>query len=199
MRGVLIDIGGVLVPNRLVPSIEAWSESRGIDGAELAQAVYSGNDDTVLIGRVTEDEWWTGTVAARTGMAIEDIASLRRHLDEDQQWDDRLVSFVRGLRPRVRMGILSNAWPSQRLRMEARGLIDVVDELLLSCEIGFAKPAESAFAMALERMGINASDLLFVDDEPGHVAVAQRLGLHGLVHKDTPSTVASVMAFVETA
>ena len=46
-------------------------------------------------------------------------------------------------------------------------LTDLVDELLLSCEIGSAKSNLDAFKIALRRLGTRPSETLFIDDTPG--------------------------------
>ena len=75
------------------------------------------------------------------------------------------------------------------------GLADLVDELLLSCEIGCAKPDVNAFSVALERLGTAPAETLFVDDTPGHVAVAEKLGIRGHVHSTIEDTIKAIRRF----
>lgn len=116
-------------------------------------------------------------------------------LEAGQTRNEELVALLREVKATTRTAILSNAWPSQRPRMVAAGLDDLVHELLLSCEIGAAKPEASAFQIALERLGTAAEDTLFVDDTPSHVEVAVSLGLQGLVHRTTDDTVEAIRRF----
>jgi putative hydrolase of the HAD superfamily len=196
-RGLIIDIGGVLARGGPRDAYAEWAVRLGLTRTELINAIYGDNDDTVLIGRVTEDEWWDGVVRGRLGVDGATQAALRAALAAGQVWDDRLVALLRSAKADARTAILSNAWPSQRARMSQLGLVDVVDELLLSCEIGFAKPDPRAFAVAVDRLGTQAGDTLFVDDTPGHVAVAVSLGLVGHVHASTDPTIAVIEAFLQ--
>ncbi len=38
--------------------------------------------------------------------------------------------------------------------MASKGLLDIVDELVLSCDIGYAKPDPRIYEVALDRIGI---------------------------------------------
>lgn len=151
--------------------------------------MYGGNDDQVLIGRVSDDEWWE-VVRGRLGV---DCAGLRRAIESSDVWDQDLLDAVRAARTTARTGILSNAWAWQRRTLPD----DLVDEVLLSCEIGCAKPDRRAFEIALERLGTRPHDTLFVDDDANHVAAAGSLGIIGHVHTDTPSTVAAIERFLD--
>ncbi|MCA1572927.1 MAG: hypothetical protein LC798_22095 [Chloroflexi bacterium] len=136
MRGVIIDIGGVLVHDRLLETAGRWAQQLRISPGEMLAAIYGGNENGVLVGRVSEDEWWE---IVRNRLAI-DTSSLRAELESGQTWNYDLIALLREVKATTRTAILSNAWPSQRSRMTALELTDLVHELLLSCEIGCAKP-----------------------------------------------------------
>lgn len=195
MRGIIIDIGGVLAHDRLLEASARWARGLAISPAEMLAAVYGGNDDAVLVGRVSEDEWWE-VVRRRLGT---DTAALRVELESGQRWDPKLIALLRELKATTRTAILSNAWPSQRSRMVELKLADVVHELLLSCEIGSAKPDVNAFRIALQRLGTAPSETLFVDDTAGHVEVAATLGIRGHVHSTTESTIDVISRFVRSS
>lgn len=48
----------------------------------------------------------------------------------------------------------------------------LADALVLSCEVGAAKPSARIFERALEALGVSAGAALFVDDNPGFCAAA---------------------------
>lgn len=158
----------------------------------MLTAVYGGNDEAVLIGRVSEDEWWD-VVRSRLGA---DISELRAELESGQTWHEELVAVLREVKSSARTAILSNAWPSQRSRMAELELTDVVHELLLSCEIGCAKPDPNAFKTTLQRLGTAPDETLFIDDTAGHVEAAATLGIRGHVHTTTEDTINVIRRFI---
>ena len=192
VRGLVIDIGGVLAHDRLLDTASRWAGQLAISPAEMLAAVYGGNDDAVLVGLVSEDEWWE-VVRSRLGT---DTSTLRTDLESGQTWHEELVAMLRGVKSAARTAILSNAWPSQRSRMAELELTDVVHELLLSCEIGCAKPSLNAFKIALQRLGTAPEETLFIDDTAGHVEAAATLGIRGHVHTTTEDTINVIRRFI---
>ncbi len=192
-RAILIDLGGVLA--HMPRFAEAWSARFGMTTQEFLTAVYAGSDDTVLIGVVTEEEWWR-IVAGRLGVTAEVIDEMHQDMAAEERWDEALVALLRGLRGSVRTAIVSNAWPETRARLRRDGMLDLVDELVISAEVGCAKPDPRIFEIALDRVGAAPAGALFIDDTPGHVAAAQALGIAGHVHADSASTIEAIQDFL---
>jgi putative hydrolase of the HAD superfamily len=194
-RAVLVDLGGVLMRDHLPDAAAVWGSRLGITRQAFLGALFRGSDDQVLIGRVSEPAWWE-VVAARLGVGPDLVAELRRDLAFRQVWDDELVACMRRIRGRVRTAIVSNAWPSARTMMTDAGLLDIADEIVLSCEAGSAKPDPRIYQEALRRLGVSAADALFIDDTPGHVSAAESLGMSGHVHASTAATITRIGQFL---
>ena len=194
-KAILIDIGGVLVPSFLPAAAAAWGRRLGLAPAAVLNALFQGSDDQVLIGRVSEPAWWD-IVAGRLGAGPELIAELRRDLAAREHWDDSLTAFLRDLRGRAGIALVSNAWPGTRLRMAQAGLLDIADEIVLSSEVSYAKPDPRIYTAALRRLAAGPASALFVDDTPGHVAAAEALGLTGHVHTGAASTISRIETFL---
>lgn len=175
VRGVVIDIGGVLAHDRLLDTASRWAGRLALSPEEMLAALYGGNDDTVLVGRVSEDDWWE-VVRGRLGT---DTSALRAELESGQTWHEELVAVLRAVKSAARTAILSNAWPSQRSRMAELKLTDVVHELLLSCEIGCAKPSPKAFKVALQRLGTAPEETLSSTTRPVTLRPPQDSGSAG--------------------
>jgi putative hydrolase of the HAD superfamily len=193
-RAVLIDVGGVL--SHMPGFDQEWSARLGLPVQEFLRAVYAGSDETVLIGAVSEAEWWR-TVAGRLGVTADVIDAMLEDLAVREIWDEDLLAMLRGLRGSVATAIVSNAWPGTRARFARDGLLDLADEFVWSGEVGYAKPHPRIFEIALERVGAAPADALFIDDTPGHVTAAAALGITGHVHTDSASTIARITSELE--
>ncbi len=198
VRGLLIDVGGVLVANHWPGAARVWAARLRISEQAFMVALFGGNDAHVLVGRMSEAEWWE-VVRGRLDIGPDLLDELRNDLAHREVWDRDLVAVVRCLRPCARTAIVSNTWPELRTRMSSRGLLDIVDEVVLSCEVGYAKPNRRIFQVALERIAVQPEDALFVDDTAGHVAVARSLGMRGHVHEDVLGTIGAIDRFMEGA
>jgi putative hydrolase of the HAD superfamily len=75
---------------------------------------------------------------------------------------------------------VSNCAENTRPLLDRLGLSDLVDALVLSCEVGVAKPAPAIFRAALERLDVSAEDALFVDDQEHYCAGATAIGIRAV-------------------
>ncbi len=91
------------------------------------------------------------------------------------------VPFLAELRGRgVRTAFVSNCSENTRPLLDGLGLAPLVDALVLSCEVGAAKPHPEIFEVALERLAATAGDAVFVDDQQAYCDGASALGIRAV-------------------
>jgi putative hydrolase of the HAD superfamily len=91
---------------------------------------------------------------------------------------DDVLPFLAGLRARgIKVAIVSNCDEQARGLLGWLGVTPLADALVLSCEVGAAKPAARIFERALEALEVSAEAALFVDDNPEYCAAAAALGI----------------------
>jgi HAD superfamily hydrolase (TIGR01509 family) len=78
------------------------------------------------------------------------------------------------------VGLLSNNSLHLHKVMEERGLDGLFDEVVISAEIGVMKPAPEAFHAILDKLGVSATDSVFIDDFPRNVEGARAVGMHAV-------------------
>jgi putative hydrolase of the HAD superfamily len=196
-KAVLIDLGGVLIGGDLPAVAAAWGTRLGISQQAFLAALFGGSDDQVLIGRVSEPAWWD-IVAARLHAGPGLLAELRQDLASREVWDQALVALLRRLRGHAKTAIVSNAWPGTRARISQAAMLDIADQVVLSCEVGYAKPDPRIYHAALRQLAASPSSALFIDDTPGHVTAAEALGMTGHLHTSTASTITRIEDFLAT-
>ncbi len=69
------------------------------------------------------------------------------------------------------------------------GLPDVFDTVVVSGEVGVAKPDPAIFALTAARLGVAAAACVFVDDVAGYARGAVAAGMTGVCHHRLESTV----------
>jgi putative hydrolase of the HAD superfamily len=190
---VIFDFGGVLIRLTDFSGRQKWEQRLGLEAGELARLVFESEAaDRSMVGQATEDDIWR-FVAAACGLDAELLPELRRDFWGNEQLDEQLVSFIRDLRPRYKTAILSNAWPGARqLFTEVLGLGDVVDEMIISCEEGVAKPDARIFQIAVDRLGVEPEEAVFVDDVAVNVHRARAFGLQAILFENSQQAVAAV-------
>lgn len=95
-----------------------------------------------------------------------------------------LVRRVRGAGRRT--ALLSNSWGNDYPRDGWDELFDVV---VISGEVGMRKPEARIYELTAQRLGVAASDCVFVDDLAANVHGAAAVGMAGVVHTTYDETV----------
>lgn len=92
------------------------------------------------------------------------------------------VPFLESLRAKgVRTAFVSNCADNARPLLDALRLSELVDELVLSCEVGAAKPDPAIYETGLERLGVAPEETVFVDDQRNFCDGAAALGIRAVL------------------
>lgn len=179
---VVLDIGGVLEVNddSLFPAPFERRHGLAPGAVEAAAAAFRGNPGAGEIGMDSVRETW----ARELSLSDEQVDELT---EDFWRWyvgtlDQQMFDWFAGLRPEYRTGILSNSAPEARERERCWGFEQVTDDLVYSHEAGLLKPDPRIFALATSRLGVQPGEIVFVDDQPGHVEAARAAGWHAVRH-----------------
>jgi putative hydrolase of the HAD superfamily len=94
---------------------------------------------------------------------------------------DDAVPFLSGLRAcGIKIAIVSNCTENTRPLLGKLGVDALADAVILSCEVGSAKPAAEIFQCALDRLGVAADAAVFVDDQAGFCAGGMAAGVRAV-------------------
>lgn len=199
IRAAVFDIGGVLeldVIETMDIDLDArWERRLGLHPGELArrmEAVWQAGS----LGECTEDEVHQA-MGKRLGMNQEQIEEYMREM-----WDwycGRLnvpmANFFRSLRPRYQTAILSNSFVGARREEQQRyHFEEMCDLIIYSHEEGIAKPDPRIFELTCRRLGVQPTEMLFLDDVQQMVEAARALGIHAIHCRETEQAIADVQA-----
>jgi len=201
---VVFDYGGVLtLPVR--ESIDAWLEADGIDPASFSRTLKAwlsrdAQDGTPIhrleTGELSVPEFdalLAAELATVDGRPVDPVGVLKR-LFAGMQPDPPMFALVEDLRAAdVRVGLLSNSWGNTYPRERIDALFDPV---VISGEVGMRKPLSPIYELALERLGISAGRVLFIDDAEPNILGARCVGLQAFLHADAVTTRAALAALI---
>lgn len=71
--------------------------------------------------------------------------------------------FIIGVISNTPWGCPSRLWKGE---LERYGLLEYLDDCVFCVDVGWRKPDERIFKYALERLGVNAEECLFIGDDP---------------------------------
>ncbi|MHB8872115.1 MAG: HAD family hydrolase [Myxococcaceae bacterium] len=181
---VLFDLGNVLAFHDNGLLVRRFAERTGRTHDELLEGFAPALWDRINRGTLGED-----------ALRLELNRRFRADIGPDeffQLWNchftvnEGILPHVEALLGRVKVLLLSNTneLHARFLRRQIP-LLERFDRLLLSHELGLAKPDEAIYRAALEAAGTAPEATAFFDDIPEYVEAACRLGIRALVFKDT--------------
>jgi putative hydrolase of the HAD superfamily len=190
VRAVLFDFGGVLLRTEDRAGRRKWEARLGLPEHGLEEAVFNGDDARrASLGELPESAVWQA-VAQRFKLDSDQLAELQNDFWSGDRLDEELIHFLRGLRPRCQTGLLSNAWSGARAAFtEKYGLGSAVDVMIISAEIGVAKPDPRIYHLAAQALGVLPAEAVFVDDFPQNVDGARAIGMNGIQFVSTRQVV----------
>ena len=117
-------------------------------------------------------------VEPRPGLVCELVERGRELLVASARLYDDVLPFLETLRSRgIKIAIVSNCDENMRDLLSGLGVAALADALVLSCEVGAAKPAAKIYLEALDRLGVTSDTALFVDDNAAYCAGGAALGI----------------------
>jgi epoxide hydrolase-like predicted phosphatase len=178
VRAVIFDVGGVLIQTVDRSALCRWEARLGLREGELAREIFSCPASwRASIGLATGADVWM-ELACVFRLHANEVRELAQDVFAAEAVDEAMAAFVASLRPRYKTALLSNAWPEARNSLhERRGLGEVADMLILSCEERLMKPDTRIYHLAAERLGVTPEEALFVDDCLVNVEGARDAGL----------------------
>lgn len=174
---VLFDYGGVLAEEGFAEGLKAIARANGLDYGQLFSQVEKiiydcgyvtgGNSEAGFWAQVRQECVVSGSDAELTGQ-IQRCFVLR----------PGMLDMVRGLQAEgVRTAILSDQtdWLDQLDQRDH--FLGEFDPVLNSFYLGHSKREVETFRLAVQRLGVAPGQVLFVDDNAGHIGRAAALGL----------------------
>jgi len=192
-RCIILDIGGVLEITPETGWVRRWEQQLGLPMGAVYQRL--------------EEVWQAGSVGTVGEREVHAQVAARLRLDAAgveafmaDLWaeylgtsNDELIAYVRDLRPRCKLGILSNSFVGARERETAAYHFDeLVDQIVYSHGIGVCKPAPQAFEVTCARLGAHPEACLFIDDVAVNVEAAREAGMQAHVFEDNARTIARI-------
>jgi putative hydrolase of the HAD superfamily len=158
--------------------VDGMAAITGVDRERFEQAYWRHRRAYDLGRRATD--YWRDTLH---DIGVTDHAVLESLIDLDvQSWTryrEPMWTLARTVHASgVKTAILSNGVPEVMARVRAdRPLAELFDVVVVSYELGHAKPDREIYEATLSKLGVAPRDALFVDDRGENIAAADTLGL----------------------
>lgn len=193
---LFLDIGGVLLTN-------GWDHNMRQKAAETFELDYGEMNerhhltfDTYEEGKLSLYEYLQRVIFyEERPFSLEEFKAFM--FEQSQPYQD-MVDLVCHLKQRYGLKIAAVSNEGRELTVYRIAKFDLgsfIDFYISSCFVHYRKPDEDIYRIALDIAQVPPERVVYIEDRPMFVEVAQGLGIQGIVHKDLESTQAALKGF----
>jgi putative hydrolase of the HAD superfamily len=188
-RAVIVDYGAVLCHPPFPHEIARMSRALGVP-PERFPSLYEHGRDAYDRGDLTTKQYWEG-VARQAGVELApDVVDALAQWDKEM-WsraNTEMTDWVASLQVAgYKTALLSNMQGDmiEHVRSKFPWLGDF-DEQIFSSEVRLIKPDPALYRRALEKLGAEASETIFIDDREENVEGARAVGMTAFRYRSLP-------------
>lgn len=190
IKAIIFDCFGVLLGNAYkihLNEVERTDPER----AKEIRAINHASDMGILSREETAEH-----ISALFGMEPEEFLEEQNQLEVPNQ---ALLDFITTLKPRFKVGMLSNISSRGRLSIRfADGVLDShFDTIVASGDEGYVKPQPEIYQIAATRLGVHPSECLFIDDIAEFCDGARQVGMQAVQFFTTDQAIADVTHLID--
>lgn len=192
-QGLLLDVGVVFFKSAWEIA-DDYERLRGLPpGTVVGRGPFDPEGDErwqrYLAGEATEREYWLdfAAKAQANGAPLDGHPTLMRAMFQtpgiDATRPEAIALVRRALEAEIPLGILTNELMDFQGRawVEAQEWFPWFPVLIDSSELGVRKPDPQPYLIAIEQMGLPASEIVFIDDNPTYVAGGEAVGMQSIL------------------
>jgi putative hydrolase of the HAD superfamily len=176
IRALFWDVGGVLLTNAWDHEERDLAMTRFLLDRTEFEARHKELVPAFEEGRISLDEYLERSVfyQARTFTREE----FKRFMFSLSKPKTGVLEIARGLAGKCFMATINNeSRELNQYRIQTFGLADCFDLFVSSCFVGLRKPDERIYRLALDLSQYAAEACCFIDDRPGNIEAAARVGM----------------------
>lgn len=193
---VFVDIGGVLLSNGWDHHAHKRAAIKfELEWAEMEER-HQLNFATYEEGKLTLEEYLGRTVFYENRLFTPD--QFQEFMFAQSQAYPEMIELVCKLKAKygLKIAVVSNeARELNAHRIRTFKLDGFVDCFISSCFVHLRKPDAEIFRLALDIAQKPAGQVVYIENTPLFVQVAEGFGIQGILHTDYPSTAAQLAAF----
>lgn len=184
IRAVFFDFGGVIQRTEFQAPRQHLGQRFGMEYEDIDKLVFgSPSARQASVGEITEDVHWAN-VLKRLKRPASEMNAIKDEFFGGDIVDRELVEFIRSLRGKFHVGLISNAWSGMRAHLKKEKLLELFETVVISAEVGVMKPEARIYSIALEQAEVKAEEAVFVDDVQTNIDACQQIGMKGVLFND---------------
>lgn len=189
IKAIIFDCFGVLLADVLRAKIASVRQVDPVAAQQLTDIVKSSNR-----GILTREES-AKQMAEIFGMDYRDLITAG---DEGEVKNEELIEYIKTLRPRYKVAMLSNIRSRERLdvRFDPGELDSLFDVVVASGDVGLIKPERQIYEMVADKLGVSPDECVMIDDVEEFCRGAEAVGMQSIHFESTEQGVRELEALL---
>jgi len=193
---LFLDIGGVLLT-------DGWNRESRKNAAKIFKLDHDDMEerhhltfDTYEVGKISLDEYLKRVVFYEKRSFTSN--EFKEFMYAQSKPYHEMIKIISRLKKQysLKVAVVSNEGRElTEYRIKKFELYDFVDFFISSCFVHLRKPDVDIFQAALDIAQIQGKHVVYIEDRPMFVQVAEGLGIYGIHHTDYKSTIAKLNSF----
>lgn len=193
IQAVLFDFGGVLTPSGQSGFVaETIASLYRVDPESLHTGPYHAE---LRRGRGDINKLFT-VLNERFGKHITTEMYVQKAHESFEPSEEVYDLAVKLRKQGIKTGIFSNIFRIDAAVLRGQGRYDGFDPVILSCDEGYAKPDREFYEIAIQKVGVPAEEILFVDDQQKCLRPAAGFGMLTVEARDPGQIVHDVTVLI---
>lgn len=183
----IFDFGGVVMDMSVGPGFRPWMKRLNISDDEVGQVIWGHPaSEAAMRGELSAFDYWA-LIGKELGLDRAESLAMRKDFFNGHKPDDRILELVKTLHERgTVVGLLSNTMDDAEEAFVELGLtrcFDHFDEVVLSHQVGLAKPDPEIYRLTCSRLESDPKKTLHIDDLLENIEGAREAQLMGWHYK----------------
>ena len=201
IKAIVFDVGGVLLRTENHNGRQNLDQKYNLSPGGADKLVFNSEASRLsTIGKVPQSAIWQN-VADKLSLSQDELESFRNAFWSGDRLDEELINFLKSCRPKYKTALLSNAWEGSREHFSnIYSLVEgeTVDHVLISAELGVAKPDYRIYDILRSRLGCEYEEIVFVDDFVQNVEAAEQLGIQAILFQTGLNVINQIKSMLES-
>jgi len=196
IKFLFVDIGGVLLTDGWGHAFRNLADKEFDLNSEEMETRHNQILDTFELGKLTIEEYLRWVVFYKKRSFTP--AQFQKFMFAQSKPYPKMIELVRRLKTKygLKIVVVSNeARELNAYRIRKFDLDGFVDSFISSCFVHLRKPDADIFRLALDIAQAKAPQVVYIENTPMFVQIAEGLGIRSILHTDYGSTCAKLASF----
>ena len=196
MKTIFFDWGGVIADDPGDDFLTKLLQDIGAKPDQITE-IFRLYMVTFMRGKISEEDYWNG-LKDNYDLAIPDNISEKFKMWGGLKANDEILALVAEAKKNgCQTALLTNVIRPTYNVLNDAGYYEKFDQVIASCDEGFAKPDLEIYNIALNKLNVAPEDSIFIDDKQTNLDPAEKMGFKVILAENPTQIIRDVRALIQ--